>query len=135
MKYVREVLEKYKEKGLKIECLDYRVPWNFDEESSDVVRYFTKLKCRLMPYLFRMSMLAHEEGVPVMRPMIFEYPEEIATNYLDMQYMLGDNLLVAPIFNEDGDADYYLPEGIWTDFFTGEIKEGGRWYHGNYDYF
>lgn len=50
--------------------------------------------------------------------------------YLDKQYLLGDSLLVAPVFNEDGVAEYYLPNdgGDWTDFFTGEKKEGGKWY-------
>ena len=49
--------------------------------------------------------------------------------------MLGDSLLVAPIFNEEGLGHYYLPEGRWTHFLTGEIREGGRWYKEYYDYF
>lgn len=113
----------------------YRVPWLFDQEAVEVVRSFTKLKCRLMPYLFAMAVQAHEEGIPVMRPMILEFQKDPAVKYLDMQYMLGESLLVAPILNEEGTADYYLPEGCWTDYFTGEIKEGGRWYQGSYDYF
>jgi len=113
----------------------YRVPWLFDEESSGVVKFFTRLKCKLMPYIYRMAMISRDNGVPVMRPMILEFPEDMAVNYLDMQYMLGDSLLVAPIFNENGEADYYLPDGMWTDLLTGEVKEGGRWHHGIYDYY
>lgn len=113
----------------------YRVPWLFDEEACEVVKFFTNLKCRLMPYIYEKAIYAHQEGVPVMRPMVFEYPKDPAAAYLDMQYMLGDSLLAAPIFNENSEADYYLPEGLWTDYFTGEVKEGGRWYHGTYDYF
>ncbi len=113
----------------------YRVPWLFDDEASEVVRRFVELKCRLMPYLYGMSVAAHEEGVPVMRPMAFEFPEDRAADYLDRQYMLGDSLLVAPVFSEDGVVDYYLPAGRWTHLLSGEIREGGRWHKERYDYF
>ena len=112
----------------------YRVPWAFDDESSDVVREFTQLKCTLMPYLYAKAVEAHETGVPVMRPMVLEFTNDPACRYLDMQYMLGNALLVAPIFEEDGHASYYLPEGVWTEFFSGEAVEGGRWLEGTYDY-
>ncbi|HEY8500641.1 MAG TPA: alpha-xylosidase, partial [Clostridia bacterium] len=105
----------------------YRVPWLFDEESVDVLRYFTKLKCRLMPYLFAAACEASRKGIPVMRTMILEFIEDPTCHYLDRQYMLGDSLLVAPIFNDRGCAEYYLPEGIWTNFLSGEKVEGGRW--------
>ncbi len=113
----------------------YRVPWLFDEEACDVVRYFVNLKCRLMPYLYRQAVLSHETGIPVMRPMILEFPEEMGMKDLDMQYMLGDSLLVAPIFREDGKAQYYLPEGIWTHLLSGQARVGGCWYEDSYDYF
>ena len=105
----------------------YRVPWAYDEEAVDVVRFFTKLKARLMPYLYKTAIDTNRTGVPTMRSMVLEFTEDKTCNYADHQYMLGDNLLVSPIFNEEGMAEYYLPEGRWTDFFTGEIKEGGRW--------
>ena len=113
----------------------YRVPWLFDEESCDVVKFFTNLKCSLMPYIFQKSVEAHEEGTPVMRPMVFEFMNDPAVPYLDQQYMLGDALMVAPVFREDKVAQYYLPEGTWTELLTGETKEGGRWFQGTYDYF
>jgi alpha-D-xyloside xylohydrolase len=112
----------------------YRVPWLFDEEAVDVLRFFTKLKCRLMPYLFNAACESHELGVPVMRAMMLEFPDDLACDYLDRQYMLGDSLLVAPIFSSDGMADYYLPEGRWTNFLTGQVVEGGRWIHETYGY-
>ena len=113
----------------------YRVPWLFDDEASEVVRAFTQLKCRLMPYLFEVAVQAHETGVPMMRPMVMEFREDPACRYLDRQYMLGPDLLVVPVLRADGTADFYLPEGTWVDYFTGEKKEGGRWYSGSYDYF
>ena len=104
----------------------YRVPWAYDEEAVDVVRFFTRLKARLMPYLYKTAIQANKTGVPTMRSMVLEFTEDRTCHYVDKQYMLGDSLLVAPIFNEESLADYYLPAGRWTDFFTGEVKEGGR---------
>lgn len=113
----------------------YRVPWLFDEEACDVLRYFTNLKCRLMPYLYRQAAISHETGIPMMRPMVLEFSDEPGVKDLDMQYMFGDSLLVAPVFREDGLGEYYLPEGKWTHLLSGEEREGGRWYRETYDYF
>ena len=100
-----------------------------------MLRYFTNLKCRLMPYLYRQAAISHETGIPMMRPMVLEFSKESGVKDLDMQYMLGDSLLVAPIFREDGEVEYYLPEGKWTHLISGEEREGGRWYRETYDYF
>jgi alpha-D-xyloside xylohydrolase len=112
----------------------YRVPWLFDEEAVDVLRFFTKLKCRLMPYLFAAAAQAHAAGTPLMRAMLLEFPDDPACDYLDRQYMLGDALLVAPIFTPDGVVDYYLPAGRWTSFLTGPVIEGGRWLRERHGY-
>ena len=105
----------------------YRVPWLYDEESCEVVKFFTNLKCSIMPYLFKTANDAATKGIPTMRAMILENQNDPACRYLDRQYMLGDSILVAPIFNEEGIAEYYLPHGTWTNFITGEKHEGGRW--------
>lgn len=102
----------------------YRVPWVYDEEAVDVVRFFTRLKAKLMPYLYKTAITASKTGIPCMRSMVLEYTEDKMCNYLDKQYMLGDNLLVAPIFNDESRAEYYLPAGIWTNFFTGKGIQG-----------
>ncbi|GAA4938941.1 alpha-D-xyloside xylohydrolase [Nonomuraea thailandensis] len=105
----------------------YRVPWAFDEEAVEVTRLFTRLKLRLMPYLFQAGVQAHETGTPVMRPMAMEFPGDRNAAYLDTQYMLGPDLLVAPVFTADGTVELYLPDGTWTNYLTGERVEGGRW--------
>ena len=74
----------------------YRVPWAFDDEAVEVTRKFTKLKLRLMPYLFAAGLEATRTGTPVLRPMQLEFGDDPATGYLDRQYMLGADLLVAP---------------------------------------
>jgi len=112
----------------------YRVPWLFDEESCDVLREFTQLKCRLMPYLYQAAVEAHEKGIPMLRSMMLEFPGDIGAEDCETQYMLGGSLLVAPVFRADGQADFYLPEGTWTHLLTGETVTGGGWRHGQYDF-
>jgi alpha-D-xyloside xylohydrolase len=112
----------------------YRVPWNYDNEACDVLRFFTKLKCRLMPYLYAAAVEAHREGIPMMRPMQLEFPDDPGCDTLDRQYMLGGSLLVAPVFSEDGWVDYYLPDGRWTHLLTGKTQEGGRWHRERYGF-
>nr|MDE7282288.1 alpha-xylosidase [Lachnospiraceae bacterium] len=112
----------------------YRVPWAYDDEAVDVVRSFTRLKAALMPYLYKTAIDTSKSGIPTMRSMVLDFTQDRSCHYLDKQYMLGDNLLVAPIFNPEGKGIFYLPKGTWTDFFTGEVMEGERWIEKDYDY-
>ena len=112
----------------------YRVPWLFGEEAVDVLRKFTNLKCTLMPYLYSAAVEAHQTGVPAMRAMLLEFPGDIPCQDLDRQYMLGERLLVAPVFTKEGDVDYYLPAGTWTNLLDNRVVEGGRWLHEVHDF-
>ncbi|WP_084130558.1 alpha-xylosidase [Demequina sp. NBRC 110055] len=105
----------------------YRVPWAFDDEAVAITRQFAHLKNTLMPYLLTAGADAAATGVSVARPMFFEFPDDPAVTYLDRQYMLGSDLLVAPVMSADGVVDFYLPTGTWTSLLTGERVEGGRW--------
>jgi alpha-D-xyloside xylohydrolase len=105
----------------------YRVPWNFDEEAVEITRKFTRFKLALMPYLYAAGLEATAIGTPVMRPMQLEFPDDPATGYLDRQYMLGSDLLVAPVFDAEGWVDFYLPAGTWTGYLTGEVLQGPGW--------
>lgn len=112
-----------------------RMPWYFDEESVKVLSHFAKLKCSLMPYIYANAMRVNLEGQPEMRAMMLDFPEDRNCLHLEKQYMLGDALLVAPVFNDRGDVDFYVPEGKWTDLQTGKVYEGNRWYSENFDYY
>ncbi|MFE5812899.1 alpha-xylosidase [Streptomyces sp. NPDC056479] len=105
----------------------YRVPWDYGEEAVEVTREFTLLKHRLAPYLQRAAQQAHTTGVPVMRAMVLEFPDDPTAAVLDRQYMLGEDLLVAPVFTDDGTVEYYVPEGTWTNILTGAQVTGPRW--------
>ncbi|WP_022885916.1 alpha-xylosidase [Glaciibacter superstes] len=119
----------------------YRVPWLFDDGSEaagqsavEVTRRFTKLKLELMPYLYQVGLEVHRTGIPFMRPMQLEFGEDPAVDYLDRQYLLGPDLLVAPVFSAAGDVEYYLPAGTWTNYLTGESVQGGGWRRETHDF-
>lgn len=99
-----------------------------------VLSKFTKLKCSLMPYLYRAAIEAHERGIPVLRAMVLVFPNDPACDYLDRQYMLGDSLLVAPVLSHTGSVNYYVPAGKWTKLLTGETIEGPGWLRGTHDF-
>jgi alpha-D-xyloside xylohydrolase len=112
----------------------YRVPWLVDDQSVEVVRAFARLKCRLMPYLYRAAVEASQSGVPMMRAMLLEFPDDPTAAFLDRQYMLGESLLVAPIFVADGQVTYYVPAGRWTHFVTGATLQGPGWIQERHDF-
>lgn len=118
----------------------YRVPWVYDKdgdtEACDVLRHYAVLKGKLMPYLWSQAVKTHCQGIPVMRPMIVSFTDDTACKYLDTQYMFGDDLCVVPVMNEEGIAEFYVPDcGTWTDIQSGETYEGGRYYTRKCDYF
>ncbi|WP_308492877.1 alpha-xylosidase [Microbacterium terrisoli] len=104
-----------------------RVPWAFDGEAVEITRRFANLKMRLMPYLTAVAEQAHTEGIPMMRPLVLEFPDDRSGFDADTQYMLGDALMVAPVFRADGSVEYYLPEGQWSSLLDGTVTDGRRW--------
>ncbi|NGO67674.1 alpha-xylosidase [Streptomyces boncukensis] len=112
----------------------YRVPWEFDDEAVAVTRDFTRLKHRLMPYLMHAARQAAERGTPVMRAMLLDFPDDPACHTLDRQYMLGDDLLVAPVLTPDGTVDYYVPHGTWTHLLSGARVSGPGWHREQYGF-
>ncbi len=105
----------------------YRVPWLFDEEAVEVTRKFANLKMSLMPYVGQLGEIAASQGTPVMRPMLLEFPQDRSARAIGTQYMLGGNLLVAPVFDPTT-AEFYVPEGTWTSILSGKQYQGPRWF-------
>jgi len=87
-----------------------------------------------MPYLYRAAIQAHEKGTPMLRAMMLEFPNDPACDYLDLQYMLGDSLLAAPVFSHDGSVQYYVPIGKWTSLWNGQVIEGPCWIRETHDF-
>jgi alpha-D-xyloside xylohydrolase len=98
----------------------YRVPWAFDEEAVEVMREFAELKQTLLPYLRQVAEQTVGHGAPMMRSMVLQFPADPACRTLDTQYMLGPDLLVAPVFRADGTVEVYLPAGRWVHLLDGE---------------
>ena len=105
----------------------YRVPWLFDEEAVDVLRFFTKLKCRLMPYLFAGAVEATTQGTPVMRAMLLEFPDDPACDTSTGSTCWAMRCWWRLFSRRMERSDYYLPAGRWTNYLTGQVLEGGRW--------
>lgn len=107
-------------------------PWDmpseprFDVELVEIYRRYTKLRETLQPYLVDLARQAGETGMPMARPMVFEFPDDDAVLDLWHQYMLGPDLLVAPVWRSgDRGRDVYLPAGTWTSYWDeSEIIEG-----------
>ena len=100
-----------------------------------VSQRFSKLKNRLMPYIYEQAVETAQTGIPMMRPVMLEFPEDYTTHTIDKQYMFGERLLIAPIFNEQGKVTFYLPEGRWTNYLDNHVYEEQQWYTQTYDYF
>ncbi|KAL4980856.1 glycosyl hydrolases family 31-domain-containing protein [Aspergillus desertorum] len=115
----------------------FRVPWIYGEDCSDVLRDCVKRKISLTPYLLAEALNGHRTGTPLMRPMFVEFPDDLNTYPLDTQYMFGSNLLVAPVFSDEGVVTFYVPwtseeekrRGQWISWFDhSKTYKGGRWY-------
>ncbi|KAL9948331.1 hypothetical protein D7B24_003458 [Verticillium nonalfalfae] len=113
----------------------YRVPWVMDDDDqseegcSRTLAKWTALKGRLMPYLFAEAQASVAQGLPLsLRAMCIEFPDDQTSWYLDRQFMVGPSILAAPIFEESGEVEFYLPKGKWTSYFTGETRDGPGWF-------
>lgn len=114
----------------KAEFNQDRTPWNIaartkEDKVIDVYRYFANVRMNLLPYIYQESKKASETGVPLMRALLLEYPEDERVNGLYDEYLFGDSLLVAPVIEEAAiSRNVYLPEGKWIDLWSEEIYEG-----------
>jgi len=91
-----------------------REPWFYGELAVEVVRHYASLRYRLIPYLLAWSAESVETGLPLLRPIVLEFQDEPGVDQIDDQYLLGADLLVAPIFQEGARArTVYFPEGAW----------------------
>jgi len=101
-------------------------PWRFGKYYEDIIRKYLKLRYQMLPFLYSTLEEAHRTGVPVFRPLVLNYQDDASTYNLDDEFMIGDDLLVAPIVKPDVTSRLvYLPKGIWYDFWTNTKYEGG----------
>ncbi len=101
--------------------------WKRDPETLRICRDYVQIHYRLLPYLWATARDSIERALPVSRALVLEFPDDPTTRSIGDQWLVGDALLVAPILDETGRRRVYLPEGGWTDWWTGERTEGPRW--------
>jgi alpha-glucosidase len=101
-------------------------PWRFGKYYEDVIRKYLKLRYELLPFLYSTLEEAHRTGVPLFRPLLLNYQDDPNTYNLDDQFMIGSDLLVAPILSAGQTQRLvYLPKGVWYDYWTNKRHEGG----------
>lgn len=103
-------------------------PWAFSEEFCDSFRHMLELRYRLMPYIMAQSVRCSQQGLPLLRAMFIECPEDETCAALEDQYFFGDDILVAPLFEAGDSRRVYLPAGNWVELGTGKVYEGERWH-------
>lgn len=101
-----------------------REPWEYGDRAVRIFRRYAKLRYRLLPYLYACAHEAARSGIPVMRAMVLEFQDDPLTHGLDLQYMLGPSLLVAPVYDGTTRRSIYLPRGTWTDFWSDRTYQG-----------
>ncbi|MDB6110825.1 MAG: alpha-glucosidase [Pedosphaera sp.] len=102
-------------------------PWAFGPKVESICRRYIELRYQLLPYLYGLFVEAHHHGTPIMRPLFWHYQDDAAAVAAGDQFMLGPDLLVAPILRQGATArSVYLPHGNWFNFWTGESHAGGR---------
>ncbi len=104
--------------------IEAREPWHFDDETIAIARFYFRVRERLLPHLEQWGEAALTEGHPILRPLVWHFPEDAVTHDLDDQVMLGPDLLIAPLIDAAPGREVYLPQGEWVDLWTGETFAG-----------
>ena len=103
-----------------------REPWHYDQETVEIAQFYFTVRERLIPFLEPWGRAAREEGVPIIRPLPWCFPDDPQTHAIDTQYMLGPDLLVAPLVQPGKERTVYLPDGDWKELWTGAAYSGPR---------
>ena len=103
-------------------------PWEYNESFNDAFRRATEMRYKLMPYIYAQAKHSSENGLPMMRALFVEYPDDAGSWLIDDEYLFGQDMLVAPLFESVTSRDVYLPDGKWIDYQTGKVYEEG-WHH------
>jgi alpha-glucosidase (family GH31 glycosyl hydrolase) len=105
-----------------------RRPWTYGEQALQIFRKYLQLRQSLVPYLYTLAEQAHAAGTPLARPLLFEYPQDSRSWGIEDEYLVGRDLLVAPVMSKDTLArPVYLPAGTeWVDFWSDRVYAGGQ---------
>jgi alpha-glucosidase (family GH31 glycosyl hydrolase) len=111
---------------------DLRMPWVYGAKGIALMRKYFTLRTQLIPYLYTYVRRAYTESMPLLRPLYLEYPELEAAYRHPHEYLVGEEMLVAPVVDPSGTETVYLPPGQWIDFFTGRRHAGDSSFTAHY---
>lgn len=109
-----------------------RTPWNMqactgDPDVVEVFRFYANLRMNLLPYIWSEAIKSSRSGLPLMRALAVEYPDDARVRDFPYQYLFGEGLLVAPVAWEgQTELEVYLPDGVWHDLWSGQRFEGAQ---------
>lgn len=102
-------------------------PWSFDKEVTDIVRDYVEMRYELLPYLYTMFWEYAQEGIPMIKPLVYHDQEDHQTFYRTDEFIFGNDILVCPILEPNAQGRrMYVPRGSWYNYWTDEIVEGGK---------
>ena len=91
----------------------------------NVFRLADNMRYRLMPYIYAQAKQCTEKGLPMLRALLIEYPDDPGSWLIDNEYLFGSDMLVAPLFENTPEREVYLPPATWIDYQTGKSYHGG----------
>ncbi|TRZ42331.1 alpha-xylosidase [Robertkochia solimangrovi] len=100
-------------------------PWEYSKEFLNGFRKADNMRYELMPYIYSEAKYATEHGLPMLRALFVEFPNDPGSWLIDDQYLFGSSMLVAPLFENMEERNVYLPPGTWIDYQTNKVYEGG----------
>ena len=100
-------------------------PWLISESFTDAFRACAEMKYKLMPYVYAQAKDCSERGLPMVRALLVEFPQDPGAWLVEDEYMFGSQILVAPLMESGSGRTVYLPKGKWIDYQTGKVYEGG----------
>ncbi|MFF2370484.1 NPCBM/NEW2 domain-containing protein [Agromyces sp. NPDC058110] len=110
-------------------------PWLYGDQATEINRSYLQLRQQLMPYIYTLAAESHRSGLPMMRSIALEYPEDPGAYGVEAntEFLLGSDYLVAPVFTKTSVRNgIYLPAGEqWVDYWTGRVHEGGQVLNGH----
>jgi alpha-glucosidase (family GH31 glycosyl hydrolase) len=109
-----------------------RMPWTYGERGVELARKYFTLHTQLIPYIYTYTRIAHEESLPILRPLYLQHPDSAEAYRHPHEYWFGDELLVAPVVAPGGDRTVWLPPGNWIGFLDGKRYEGGASFNAHY---
>ena len=107
---------------------NYKEPWNYGEEAQRIFKQYDDLRYSLIPYIYSTAYENHTTGMPLMRALVIAYQDDPNVYEITDQYLFGDSMLICPVITKGAKTrTVYLPEGNWTNYWTGEQFEGKQY--------